>query len=202
MNYKELQTKCNIPKTMQGELKLNNGKDLKKYEYLAQVKDNINEFVQEGCSLYIYSEYPGNGKTSWAVKLLNQHIKNVCETGNTNTNTDLVGLFVNVDEFLVSQVKPLAIDQHFLYLCKNVDLLILDDIGCSKLSSLEEQVLRSIIDTRLVNGKSTIYTSNAIDDTLCDVVGGRLCSKILDSSTIVELINSSLRRPVQLNYTK
>lgn len=200
MNYNELQNKCNIPKSMKGELKLNSGKDLEKYKYLDYVKNNIEEFVENGCNLYIYSPIMGNGKTSWSVKLLNQHIKNVCESG--NTDTDLVGLFVNVDEFLVTQVKPLKINQSFIKLCQQVDLLVLDDIGATPLNSLEEQVLRSIINTRLVNGKSIIYTSSVIDDTLYDVVGDRLSNKILESCTIVEFTNPPLRRPVQLNYSE
>ena len=200
VNYEQLQNKCNVPKSMQGELNLCSGKDLEKYKYLDYVKNNIEEFIKNGCNLYIYSPYLGNGKTSWAVKILKQHIKNVCESG--NTNTDLVGLFVNVDEFLVTQVKPLKIDQSFIKLCQQVDLLVLDDIGATQLTSLEEQVLRSIIDTRLVNGKSTIYTSSAIDDTLYNVVGDRIANKIIESSIIVEFTNRSLRRPVQLNYSK
>lgn len=200
MDYNELQNKCNIPKSMQGEINLCSGKDLEKYKYLDYLKTNIEEFVEYGCNLYIYSSHIGNGKTSWAVKILNQHIKNVCETG--NTDTDLVGLFVNVDEFLVTQVKPLKIDSSFIKLCQQVDLLVLDDIGATPLNSLEEQVLRSIIDTRLVNGKSTIYTSSVIDDTLYNAVGPRIANKVLESGAIVEFFNPSLRRPVHMNYSK
>lgn len=200
MNYEYLQNKCNIPKSMQGEINLCSGKDLEKYKYLDYVKNNIEEFIKNGCNLYIYSPYLGNGKTSWAVKILNQHIKNVCESGNTNTN--LVGLFVNVDEFLVTQVKPLKIDQSFIKLCQQVDLLVLDDIGVAALNSLEEQVLTSIINTRLINGKSTIYTSIVIDNDLNKLVGSRISSKIIDACTIVEFTNPPLRRPIQLNYSK
>ena len=202
MNYEYLQNKCNVPKTMQGEIKLNSGMDLEKYKYLDYVKTNIEEFIKNGCNLYIYSPFIGNGKTSWAVKILKQHIKNVCENGNTDTDTNLVGLFVNVDEFFVTQVKPLRIDQSYIKLCQQVDLLVLDDIGATPLSSLEEQVLRSIIDTRLINGKSTIYTSSVIDDTLYNVAGDRIANKVLESCTIVEFTNRSLRRAVQLNYSK
>lgn len=200
MNYEYLQNKCNVPKSMQGEINLWSGKDLEKYKYLDYVKNNIEEFIKNGCNLYIYSPFIGNGKTSWAVKILNQHIKNVCESGNTNTN--LVGLFVNVDEFLVTQVKPLKIDQSFIKLCQQVDLLVLDDIGVATLNSLEEQVLTSIINTRLINGKSTIYTSIVIDNDLNKLVGSRISSKIIDACTIVEFTNPPLRRPIQLNYSK
>lgn len=200
MNYEQLQNKCNVPKSMQGEINLCSGKDLEKYKYLDYVKNNIEEFIENGCNLYIYSPYLGNGKTSWAVKILKQHIKNVCESGNTNTN--LVGLFVNVDEFLVTQVKPLKINQSFIKLCQQVDLLVLDDIGAAALTSIEEQVLRSIINTRLINGKSTIYTSSTIDNDLNKLVGSRISSKIIDACTIVEFTNPPLRRPIQLNYSK
>ena len=194
--YVSMQIKCNVPTAMRGELKLLGAKDKKKYEYLATVKQNIEDFIKQGCSLYIYSKYPGNGKTSWAIKLLNEHIKNVCESD--NNNNDLVGLFVNVDELLVTQVKPLKINHYYLNLCKNVDLLILDDIGCSKITVLEEQILRTIINTRLLNGKATIYTSTAIDDDLVDNIGLRLANMVLDASAIVELTNPPQRKPLNI----
>ena len=193
--YVSMQIKCNVPTAMRGELKLLGAKDKKKYEYLATVKQNIEDFIKQGCSLYIYSRYPGNGKTSWAIKLLNEHIKNVCES---NNNNDLVGLFVNVDELIVTQVKPLKINQYYLDLCKTVDLLVLDDIGCSKITVLEEQILRTIINTRLLNGKATIYTSTAIDDNLVDNIGLRLANMVLDASTIVELTNTPQRKPINI----
>ena len=193
--YVSMQIKCNVPTAMRGELLLLGAEDKKKYEYLALVKQNIEDFIKQGCSLYIYSRYPGNGKTSWAIKLLNEHIKNVCESDNNN---DLVGLFVNVDELLVSQVKPLKISQYYLDLCKNVDLLILDDIGCSKITVLEEQILRTIINTRLLNGKATIYTSTVIDGDLDDNIGPRLANMVLDGSIIVELKNKPQRKPINI----
>ena len=193
--YVSMQIKCNVPTGMRGELLLLGGNDTKKYEYLAHVKQNIEDFIKQGCSLYIYSRYPGNGKTSWAIKLLNEHIKNVCES---NNNNDLVGLFVNVDELLVTQVKPLKINHYYLNLCKNVDLLILDDIGCSKITALEEQILRTIINTRLLNGKAIIYTSTAIDDDLQDNIGLRLANMVLDASAIVELTNTPQRKAINI----
>ena len=115
-----------------------------------------------------------------------------------DNNEDLVGLFVNVDELLVSQVKPLKISQYYLDLCKNVDLLVLDDIGCSKITALEEQILRTIINTRLLNGKATIYTSTVIDGDLDDNIGPRLANMVLDQSIIVELKNKPQRKPINI----
>ncbi len=189
----QTQIKCKIPVAMRGDLELRCGLDFEKYKYLSNIQANIGKFVEQGCNLYIYSKYTGNGKTSWAVKLLNQYIRNVY-----TEKDSLIGLFVNVDDFLVTQIKPLHLNQSFIATCKNVDLLILDDIGCSKLTSIEEQILRDIINTRLLNKKSTIYTSNRIDDGLCDTVGLNLGSKIIDSSVIVELTNNSQRKPIDM----
>ena len=79
-----------------------------------------------------------------------------------------------------------------------VDLLVLDDIGCSKITALEEQILRTIINTRLLNGKATIYTSTAIDEDLQDNIGLRLANMVLDTSTIVELTNTPQRKPINI----
>ena len=99
--YYYLVNLANIPQNKQQpeELILQAGDDRKKYEYLSKVKDNINEFVKEGCNLYLYSPYYGNGKTTWAIKLMSKYFSNIWPGNGTRCR----GLFINVDEFLMKK---------------------------------------------------------------------------------------------------
>ena len=99
--YYYLVNLANIPPNKQQpeQLKLSAGKDIKKYEYLNNVKENINEFVQDGCNLYLYSPYYGNGKTTWSIKLMSKYFSNIWNGNGTRCR----GLFINVDEFLMAK---------------------------------------------------------------------------------------------------
>ena len=44
--------------------------DYDSFLHLSKIKDNIEEFVNHGLNLYIASKNTGNGKTSWAIKLM------------------------------------------------------------------------------------------------------------------------------------
>ena len=47
----------------------NDGSDIKSFTRLAEIEQNICDFVEEGKNLYLYSTNTGNGKTSWALRL-------------------------------------------------------------------------------------------------------------------------------------
>ena len=77
---------------------------------------------------------------------------------------------------------------------KETDLLILDDIAVSGLSQYDYLQLFALIDSRVLAGKSTIFTSNnATFDDLKDAVGERIASRIWNNSVIVELRGGDMR---------
>lgn len=195
--YYYLVNLANIPPNKQQpqDLILSAGKDRPKYEYLSKLKDNINEFVAEGCNLYLYSEFPGNGKTTWAIKLMSKYFSNIIN----NNGTRCRGLFLNVDEFLMQKKAQINTpDLRFKEmeaLIPLVDLVIWDDIGATKLKEYDHQVLFPLINSRILNSKANIFTSNVIDEQLYHNIGGRLGNRILDTSTIVEFTNPPQRKP-------
>ena len=195
--YYYLVNLANIPPNKQQpeQLKLSAGKDIKKYEYLNNVKENINEFVQDGCNLYLYSPYYGNGKTTWSIKLMSKYFSNIWNGNGTRCR----GLFINVDEFLMAKRNAIKHPnlrlEEMEKLIPIVDLVIWDDIGVTKLKEYDHQILFSLINPRIVNNKANIFTSNVIDDQLDENIGGRLANRILDTSTIVEFTNKPQRKP-------
>lgn len=187
---------ANIPTKLQyaENQKLYPGDDLQKYKYLKDIKDNIVEWVLEGSNLFLYSQYYGNGKTTWAIKLMCAYFAKIWNGNGTKCR----GLLINVDDFLM-QKKSLIDrkDSRFKEMEKliaDVDLVIWDDIGCTRLSDFEHSILFPLINSRIINEKANIFTSNVIDEDFVSNVGGRLASRILETSAIVEFNNPPQRK--------
>lgn len=188
---------ANVPVQLQypQNQKLNAGIDIEKYKYLADLKDNILQFVDEGQNLFLYSKYYGNGKTTWSIKLLSSYFSKIWPGNGTKCR----GLFINVDDFLMKKKSAISQKNYRLLqieeLIPNVDIVIWDDIGCTKLSDYEHSILFPLINSRISSHKCNIFTSNVIDDEFVNNVGGRLASRILETSTIVEFNNPPQRTP-------
>lgn len=62
------------------------------------------------------------------------------------------------------------------------DLVVWDDIATKTMTEFETENLLSIINTRIDNGKSNIFTSNISPSYLSDYIGERLASRVLYST--------------------
>lgn len=191
---------ANIPKRLQYAENqiLNPGNDVRKYEYLEDIKDNIEEWVAGGNNLYLYSNHYGNGKTTWAIKLMCKYFSRIWDGNGTRCR----GLFINVDDFLMQKKKQISTANQRIAdieeLIPTVDLVIWDDIGCTKLNDYSHNILFPLINSRYINGKANIFTSNVIDEELVQNVGGRISSRVLESSQVVEFTNTSGRFPKEV----
>lgn len=161
--------------------------DLESFRRLKNIKDDIVNFVENGCSLYLYSTNPGNGKTSWAIKLLLKFFDSIWSGNGFKPR----GLFVNVPSFLRAVTEnvanPSAEFQELKSLITSVDLVVWDDIGATKLSDYDHKNLLSFVDQRLLLEKANIYTGNLPEESLSEAVGKRLASRIYNESSIIEL---------------
>lgn len=161
--------------------------DYDRFMDLADIKDDINNFVNNGESLYITSEFTGNGKTSWAIKLMLKYFDNIW-SGN---GFKVRGIFVNVPSFL-TQLKS-NISNHntefenTIDSLSDVDLVIWDDIASTGLTAYEHSQLLSYIDQRVLACKANIFTGNIPDEKQLEkAIGTRLASRVL-SGTVIEL---------------
>jgi DNA replication protein DnaC len=158
--------------------------DVQAFERLAEVRSNIVDFTKNGEKLYIYSETCGNGKTTWAIKLMLQYF-NEMWAGNGFIKR---GIFLNVPTFLSKCKsiisKPDAEFEDLQHSLASVDLVIWDDIAATKLSDYDYNLLLTYIDQRVVNGKANIYTGNILPDKLANYVSTRLASRICGDSAI------------------
>ena len=160
-----------------------NGIDKDAFTFLKSVEDNVEKFVNSGDNLYIYSYITGNGKTAWALRILNSYIEKIWY------KSDIVcrGLFVNVPRFLISLKDNIGnYNEYYNQIKDNIldaDLVVFDEIGAKVATSFETEHLLSIINARVDAKKSNIYTSNLGPEELRKAVGDRMYSRIINTST-------------------
>ena len=168
-------------------------KDLQVYNKLQTKSDAILNFIEAGNNLYIYSENCGNGKTTWAIRLMYSYFDKIWH----KSCFDCKALFVSVPKFLYNCKRSISQDvKGFEELCNlisEVDLVIWDDIGEMKASDYEHQILFQYIDDRINSKKSNIYTSNKNKEQLEDVLGVRLASRIYNCSECIEFLEEDKR---------
>lgn len=170
-----------------------NGADLSNFTQLKAKSESILNFIASGNNLYIYSANCGNGKTSWAIRLMYSYFDKIWH----KSCFDCKALFVSVPKFLYNCKRSISQDvKGFEELCNlisEVDLVIWDDIGEMKASDYEHQILFQYIDDRINSKKSNIYTSNKNKEQLEDVLGVRLASRIYNCSECIEFVEEDKR---------
>ena len=177
-----------IPKKQQVPVSLSpESVDYDNFVFLADIKDDIVDFVDNGENLYITSEYTGNGKTSWAIKLMLKYFNDIWSGNGFRVG----GIFIHVPTLLnklKADIKnPNQEFENLVSALTDVDLVIWDDIASTGLSQYDHSQLLTYIDQRVLSGKSNIFTGNVPKrENLEKVVGTRLTSRIL-SGEIVEL---------------
>lgn len=183
-----------IPKKVIGTRLVPDDVDYNQFIRLANIQDNITEFVDGGNNMYLYSGTCGNGKTTWAIKLLLQYFNEVWACNNFKER----GLFINVPTFL-TKIKTIIgrPDEQFenmRELIEKVDIVVWDDIASTKLSDFDYNTLLTYIDKRTLENKCNIYTGNVSPSELEKYVGQRLTSRILSHSAVIELKGQDRRK--------
>lgn len=172
-------------------------KDLESFRRLKLIKENIVEWTEGANSLCIRGGC-GNGKTSWATKLLLNYIADISEKG---MGAD--ALIVTVSELLSSYKDSIGANENLVGGLENriinADLVVFDDIASDNYSPFDLTKLFKIINARVNEGKSTIYTTNIQDDVkLKATLGARLYSRIIENSEIITLVGGDRRAKSEL----
>jgi DNA replication protein DnaC len=183
----ELMTLSNIPKKRQYPVSLMpDTVDYNVFCLLAEIKDDIVNFVNNGENLYLYSTNTGNGKTTWAIKLMLKYFDSVWAGNGFKCR----GLFIHVPTFLTQLKDFNNVDEEFeriKSILKEVDLVIWDDIASTDLSSYDHSQLLTYIDQRILKQKSNIFTGNLGNKDIEKALGQRLSSRVWNSSVKYEL---------------
>lgn len=180
---KYLMDNSGLSKNKQRPIPLDGSRDPESFQLLAEIKTDIVNFVNNGESLYIFSENTGNGKTSWAIKLLLKYFDSIWAGNGFRVR----GYFQHVPT-LFNTLKDFSKSHEALKnMLATTDLVVWDDIASTKLSDYDAQQLLIIIDQRVSDGLANIYTGNLTSqEALIKAVGQRLASRIWNMSTLVE----------------
>lgn len=163
--------------------KLDGTYDYDQYIRLQAIKDDILNFVNEGRNLYITSSNTGNGKTTWALKLLMKYFDEVWAGNGLRVR----GLYVHVPRLLIELKNfqsPLS--EAYKKNLMDCDLVVWDDIAVSTVSTYDYSNLLMFLDARIMNNKSNIFTSNILNpQDMSDVLGPRMASRVFNTSEII-----------------
>ena len=184
LEMKYLVDNSNIPKSKQYPISLQAGVDYDAFCTLAEFKDDIARYVDEGFNLYITSNCTGNGKTTWAIKLMMKYFDSIWAGNGFRVR----GMFVHVPT-LLNQLKNFQkpLSETYKHNLLNCDLVVWDDIASTDMSAYDHSQLLSYVDQRIFSEKANIFTGNMTDfDTLANAVGVRLASRIYRTGSVVE----------------
>ncbi len=145
-----------------------------------------------GTGVMLYGK-PGTGKTHLAAAIVN-----------TRLASDNQAVFVTVPELLADIRETIGRKEdtsELLELVKDIDLLVMDDMGAERLTDWVAEQMFSVINARLMRKKQTVVTSNyapsdliarmAIKDRsgniLDDLPGKRIVSRLTEMCQKVEM---------------
>lgn len=186
MDNSDIPPKRQMPVSLVPEVK-----DKEAFEQLNDIKLHVVDFVKEGKNLYIWGNHTGNGKTSWALKIMLRFFNDIWAGNGFRTR----GKFVHAPSLLV-RLKNFSdpLSEEYKNDIMNCDLLILDDIASTGISQYDLSQLLFYIDYRTLNEKSTIYTGNLDFKDLEETLGAKLASRIWAKNTVVVEIKGLDRR--------
>ena len=196
LEMQHLMESSRLPKAKQRPIQLiPEDIDFDAFTELAKIKDNIVDFVNSGKCLYIASEYNGNGKTSWSIKLLLKYFDQVWAGNSFRCR----GVFVHVPTLLLrlKDFDNKKDDADLNDLKRDLllaDVVVWDEIGSDYLSNYDLTQLLTFLDQRDLEEKTNIFTGNLLDDDLRKKVGAKLHSRIWNGSIKIIFKGSEDRR--------
>lgn len=170
------------------------GTDLEAFKQLAAIQQDIETFVTNGTNLYLHSTTCGNGKTSWAIRLIQAYFNKIWPKSDLTCKA----LFISVPRFLLALKDNITNKNEYVEFIKanimDADLVVWDDIAAKVGTDFELNHLLSLIDGRLALNKANIYTSNLGVKDIYNALGDRLASRVCQYSLDIELRGADKRK--------
>lgn len=199
----EILEASNIPEVYWDEIKLiMPDSDITAYNRLNDIKNDIiaiSEPRMDMKNLLICSSKTGNGKTSWALKILQYFAFKSAQKLYYENVDDAWCYFISVTDFvLASKEYDSAHRKRYWEMQEMIEkarVVVFDDIGAGDYSRAEYMALLSAIDGRVFRKQFCIFTSNFIekDDVIIQKLGERLADRIYDTSERIILNGEGVR---------
>ena len=175
--------------------------DIPAYDRLAEIADTIVDRVQTPGSknLVICGANMGNGKTSWAVKLLKYYLHAIAWSAYLDEYPH--GAFVLTSQYIMdAKAFDVADSCHKRYIevreaADKADFTVWDDIGSAEYTRYDYINLLVPIERRIFAGKFNVFTTNftEYDNRMISRLGDRLANRIWQTSEIIELRGEGAR---------
>ena len=183
--FKYLLDNSNIPEMYKEPKKLYpETVDLEAFKTLANIKNDIENFVDNNRQLYLWSKNTGNGKSNFICKILLTYLALIATGNGFNLDNGVYFCYLPDLVTLTTSFENKDRDK-ILNAIMTRKLVVLDDVGASVVnSSFVATNLSQIIDTRYRNNLATLYTSNLSEDELTNHYGSRIADRILSDISI------------------
>lgn len=146
------------------------------------------QMQQESKGLYLYSVTKGSGKTRMAASIANEIIKKYQVVVKFCTTLQILDEIRNTWN---DKEQVILTEHQLIQDIIQVPVLVLDDIGVEKSTEWVEERFYYILDSRLKEGKVTIFTSNCKIELL--KLDDRIKNRIMKMALPVPFPNESVR---------
>lgn len=168
------------------------GSDLLEFQRLAELENNILDFVNNRQNLIIHSAQCGNGKSSWSIRFIQAYINKIWSRADLSCKA----LFINVPRFLVAVKNNISqADEYAEFIKANylkADLVVWDDIANKTATAYEvDSILLPMLEAR--GNKSNIYTTNLNQAEMTKALGERITSRVFNKSIDIEFKGADKR---------
>lgn len=183
------------------------------YRFLAEsyVPTFSRQFETDGeriKSLYLYSREPGTGKTTTAAALLNEwlvvHYVGSRQRGERPLERPAYFFDINEWQELYNEfnrprvpddiAEPASREYYWrMKNAKSTPFVVMDDIGVRDCSGGFRGDLHAVINHRVTNGLTTVYTSNVTIEELKRVFDARLADRVRDMCGVLSFVGESKR---------
>jgi DNA replication protein DnaC len=172
-------------------------------KYVATFERQFEDGGERIKSLYLWSESPGNGKTTTATALLNEWIianyLGSLKLGRQALQTPAV--FLDVNSFqtdynlatMTNDESEMAKIKATIQRTQTAPFAVLDDIGVRSASEAFRSYVHAIVNYRTTNGLPTIFTSNLPIEEMAVVFDGRLYDRMRDQCAVLHFEGKSKR---------
>lgn len=193
----------NIPEIYWDEIRLTmRPVDAKAYKRLDEIKTNIISISEPNINmknLLICSNKTGNGKTSWALKILQYFAFKSAQQLYYQNEDECWCYFIPVTDFVLASKEYDSKHRQKYWkmqdMVEKARVVVFDDIGAGEYSRAEYMALLSAIDGRVFRKQFCIFTSNFTekDDVIIRKLGERLSDRIYDTSEKIILNGEGVR---------
>lgn len=191
---------ANIPPKFNYDDKLTPAEiDLEAFERLDKVRNGAYKFTKEGYNLLICSNNTGNGKTSWALKILYNYLIICSKRGEFKWKSPNA-YFFNVPLYFLNRRRAINNEDYQRivdetdYNVSHAGLVVFDDISSKALRDFDKDAFHAMVEERQLDNKASIYTTNSEPSNLINILDEKTYDRIVNNSKVITLKGASNRK--------